>query len=231
MPFNVWGTDMIVRVGELRRREISVTLAFTEIVALSREEFSSIVIDHPQILRRVRRAAVLLAVQSLSRIRQEELHLEEAQRDPQVKFVHKLFEKLSVCNSDKSKEARLEINRDHDSDTVDILSQDRSFGTPAPTVPERLDQIVGLLQSQEVVQHAASTSALQPSEGDKLAAIESKLEKLPAIEAKLEALASSMLSLGSSLQLLHTNVTAGFGKAPDVPAPSALELEQLRMKL
>mmetsp|Transcript_58288 Transcript_58288/g.103524 ORF Transcript_58288/g.103524 Transcript_58288/m.103524 type:complete len:902 (-) Transcript_58288:21-2726(-) len=72
VPWSYWGEDMIVRLEILRDDFAAMTLTYTEIMTLFREDLSAVLIYYPDETRRLRRAATLMALFRLARIHSQQ---------------------------------------------------------------------------------------------------------------------------------------------------------------
>eukprot|EP00927_Polykrikos_kofoidii_P082425 TRINITY_DN819_c0_g1_i2.p1 TRINITY_DN819_c0_g1~~TRINITY_DN819_c0_g1_i2.p1 ORF type:complete len:984 (-),score=141.01 TRINITY_DN819_c0_g1_i2:91-3042(-) len=147
VPWNYWGEDMLVRLDVLRNRTPSITLSYTELVTLSREDLSTVLIDYPEELDSFRRSAALLAVMCIVRVYKEGKAAKEF--GPQVAWVTKIIE--PAC-------AQGEPNGVDGS----ILAADGApqFGEVSPSFEERLDTITA--QVKQVHQLLSSLQADEP---------------------------------------------------------------------
>eukprot|EP00927_Polykrikos_kofoidii_P082431 TRINITY_DN819_c0_g1_i8.p1 TRINITY_DN819_c0_g1~~TRINITY_DN819_c0_g1_i8.p1 ORF type:complete len:1013 (-),score=141.79 TRINITY_DN819_c0_g1_i8:65-2857(-) len=128
VPWNYWGEDMLVRLDVLRNRTPSITLSYTELVTLSREDLSTVLIDYPEELDSFRRSAALLAVMCIVRVYMDGKAAKEFA--PQVSWVTKIFEPEHLDEGDNGVDAAI-----LESDGVP------QFGEVSPSFEERLDTI------------------------------------------------------------------------------------------
>jgi len=61
VPGATWGEDMIVQSRVLQENVVTIALTFVELLSLTHGKLFTIVADHPKAVRRIRRAAVIMA--------------------------------------------------------------------------------------------------------------------------------------------------------------------------
>mmetsp|Transcript_30867 Transcript_30867/g.67555 ORF Transcript_30867/g.67555 Transcript_30867/m.67555 type:complete len:725 (+) Transcript_30867:103-2277(+) len=187
VPYGFWGTDMIVRCEDLREKDCAVTLAYTEIVTLSRDDLNAVVLDHPDQLQRLRRAAVLLAVRQVARIRLQGSALAE------TGFVGKLFDGLQGL-SYKQRSATFNMQAEKScqallaSDAKQMDSRETPLGVGPKTVDAQLERIIEMLGQDE-----QQVDKQRPKDMD---------ERLSKIESKLRELEMFMVT-GSQATVVH----------------------------
>jgi hypothetical protein len=137
VPWNFWGEDMLVRLDVLRNRTPSITLSYTEIVTLSREDLSSVLVDYPEELDSFRRAAALLAVVRIVRVYRDIKNRRDV--PPQLQWILELFQSLYEDSPARKK----------------LLARNEceapQFGDHRPSLEERVEMIQAMLHRREAM--------------------------------------------------------------------------------
>lgn len=89
VPWGGWGEDMILRDDQLHRKTPCSTLIYTEIVTLSREDTSLVLLSYPHDFIWFRRFALRIALLRVASIYRHELAMNE--RKPQFHWIHVLM--------------------------------------------------------------------------------------------------------------------------------------------
>ncbi len=146
VPWSYWGDDMLLREKALRVNHSSITLTYTEIVTLSRENLSAVLVEYPEELRWFRRAAALVAFARAGKVYFEDL----ARGDVQLPWVHRLFEGAAAA-SQSAAAPRLgaqALGRE----LTDVEAN--AIGEVQLTMEERLQRILGLLERRDRAERA-----------------------------------------------------------------------------
>jgi len=157
VPWSYWGEDMLLRLESLRYKNCSVSLSFTEIVTLSREDLSMVLVDYSAELKLFRRAAVRVALSRAVAIYKEERNARTKTKE--VSWVANLFQNVE-------EDVRKKTSLKHAS-----VVHESPIGAVRPSVQEQLYGILHLLRrtdSHEDTTHLESKMETIQSQLDRL---------------------------------------------------------------
>jgi len=194
VPWGYWGEDMLIRLAMLRQDSSAMALTYTEIMSLSRDSLSHVLLDFPEEQMRFRKAAALMALFAVTKIYRVELSEKPEERDQHNRWIHDVFEtarKVSLEEISVSKADRImEQLRSSDPWTERMLEEEQSsgpLGELALTSEQKIDYMVKELY----------LSSSQPSKGPSRTPSKEHAEqqqvnqRLERIEQQLERLISS----------------------------------------
>jgi len=154
LPLKYWGEDMLIRLSILRARIPAITLSYSEIVTLSREDLTLVLDNFPEELLSFRRAAALLALTKVVRIYcsikqgRKEAHM------PHFAWIGKVFDAMPDDSGNSYFTGSINLQAVDDGDS-------RQFGEVLPPVTERLDSIQQSLDRLEGNTGSRSVERLQ----------------------------------------------------------------------
>jgi len=157
VPWSFWGEDMLIRLESLRYKNCSISLAFSEIMTLSREDLSTVLVDYEDELKMFRRAAVRVALTRAVAIYKEETASRRKTSDST--WVLSLF---NNCK-ETAQTGKVKVKPKQ--------GQMPAIGDIQPTLQEQLNEILRILKKADA---QSSTTQLE----DKLETIQGQLDRL-----------------------------------------------------
>lgn len=198
VPWGYWGEDMLIRMPMIRQDPSAMALTYTEIMTLSRDALSQILIDFPEEQIRFRRAAALMALFAITKIYRMEKH--SGERDERNIWIHNVFDtgyKLSRGEL-MAEEAEMMCVKWRTSSNAWRERMEEEEQAPAPLGELKLttDQKIDLM-AKDVISTGEALTSNHPStfhhghhhEGPPSREVISRLER---IEQQLERLTTSL---------------------------------------
>lgn len=134
---------MLLRNKALRVNRSSVTLTFTELLTLSRDDLSAVLVDYPEELYTFRRAAALVALGRAVQVYKAE------KESGEESWVTKLFDTLWKRSTEATEARRMAYR---------ITEETLAVGVPVPSAEERVTRILEILEARERRQATAVPS-------------------------------------------------------------------------
>lgn len=131
VPWSHWGEDMVVSSESLMRQLIVVTLTYSEIISLSRDDLNTALLAFPEDLSHIRMAAFFMALKNAAFFIKQEVVFEEHQ------WIHQLVQDV------RSGKIRGRGTHAHSVDMVGALP----LGQQVPTLESKLTTYFHKLQS------------------------------------------------------------------------------------
>lgn len=198
VPWGYWGEDMLIRMPMIRQDPSAMALTYTEIMTLSRDALSQILIDFPEEQIRFRRAAALMALFAITKIYRMEKH--SGERDASNIWIHNVFDTGYKLSSGElmAEEAEAMCVKWKTSSNAWRERMEEEEQAPAPLGEMKLstDQKIDLM-AKDVISTGEALTSTHPSayhhghhhEGPPSREVISRLER---IEQQLERLTTSL---------------------------------------
>mmetsp|Transcript_30932 Transcript_30932/g.72530 ORF Transcript_30932/g.72530 Transcript_30932/m.72530 type:complete len:863 (+) Transcript_30932:37-2625(+) len=203
VPWGYWGEDMLIRMAMLRQDSSAMALTYTEIMSLSRDSLSHVLLDFPEEQMRFRKAATLMALFAVAKIYRVELSADAEERDPHNRWIHDVFEtarKVGLEELTPMKGEQIMHNlRLSEAWTERMLEEEQSpgaLGELALTSEQKIDYMVKEIYSNVQTATGARGMTRRSSSKDSSAPCKpadstAVLQRLDRIEQQLERLISS----------------------------------------
>eukprot|EP00930_Biecheleria_cincta_P074534 TRINITY_DN6174_c0_g1_i1.p1 TRINITY_DN6174_c0_g1~~TRINITY_DN6174_c0_g1_i1.p1 ORF type:complete len:939 (-),score=131.57 TRINITY_DN6174_c0_g1_i1:150-2966(-) len=200
VPWNYWGEDMLVRLEMLRDDHSAMTLTHTEIMTLHRDDLSEVALSYPAETKRLRHAAVLMAIYRLSKMYSQELN--SGNRRLENEWIHAIFEQARkiakidanqhIFGSRELASARAEASMT--SIIIDTIAEDENapppIGEARLTLEAKVDDIrkdmKGILEAGGQCEPGTPGCGPQTPASQRNLLLFRVLEKLESIEERLE---------------------------------------------
>eukprot|EP00931_Biecheleriopsis_adriatica_P107500 TRINITY_DN8183_c0_g1_i7.p1 TRINITY_DN8183_c0_g1~~TRINITY_DN8183_c0_g1_i7.p1 ORF type:complete len:933 (+),score=147.16 TRINITY_DN8183_c0_g1_i7:57-2855(+) len=177
VPWGCWGEDILIRMEILRQDHAAMTLTYSEIMTLHRDDLSHALSIHVGEAPRFRRSAALMALFRVAKIYSAELN--SSTRSDQFGWIHSIFSSAAKLGDSKCKQQITNL-------VERIADKDRApppIGEVRASVEDKVDEIRNELYARRLsVDHGEE----QLSGNRFLSAV---MQKLESIEDRLQGFA------------------------------------------